>query len=82
MKTFIKRVQALATLVAPTKARNEIDKPLKPWNPDLYYGYLHMECYYFCQQCKDHFEIMGLLGHKQVSFTTGFLKDHILSWWQ
>ncbi len=25
---------------------------------------------------------MGLLGHKRVPFTTGFLKDCILNWWQ
>ncbi len=41
-----------------------------------------MECYYFCQQCEDHFEVAGLLGHKRVLFAAGFLKDRILNWWQ
>ncbi len=41
-----------------------------------------MECYYFCQQCEDHFEVVGSLGHKRVSFATRFLKDYILNWWQ
>ncbi len=41
-----------------------------------------MECYYFCQQCEDHFKVAGLLGHKCVLFAAGFLKDCILNWWQ
>ncbi len=78
MWTYIKKVrdQALAALAAPAaEARDNTDRPLKPRNPDLYYGNLHMECYYFCQQCEDHFEVARSLGHKRVLFTAGFLKD-------
>ncbi len=64
------------------EARDDTDRSLKPQNPDLYYGNLHMECYYFNQQYKDHFEVAGSLGHKRVPFATGFLKDHILNRWQ
>ncbi len=81
----IKRVrnQAPATPAVPAaEARDNTDRPLKPRNPDLYYGHLHMECYYFCQQCKDHFKVAGLLGHKRIPFAAGFLKDRILNWWQ
>ncbi len=49
--TCIKKVQnqALAALVAPAvEVRDNINRSLKPQNPDLYYGHLHMECYYFC----------------------------------
>ncbi len=41
-----------------------------------------MECYYICQQCEDHFEVAGFLGHKRVPFAAGFLKDRILNRWQ
>ncbi len=41
-----------------------------------------MECYYFCQQCENHFEVAGSLGHKRVRFAVGFLKDRILNRWQ
>ncbi len=78
------RAQAPAALTAPApdvKARDGTDRPLKPRNPDLYYGNLHMECYYFCQQCEDNFEVAGSLGHKLVLFATGFLKDRILNRW-
>ncbi len=67
---------------APTPevdARDNTDRPLKPRNPDLYYKYWHMDCYYFCQQYEDHFEVVGSLGHKRVLFAVGFLKDHILN---
>ncbi len=83
MRTFIEKTQATAALAASaTKARNNTDRPLKPQNPDLYYGHLYMECYYFCQQCEDHFEVAGSLGHKRVPFAIGFLKDRILNRWQ
>ncbi len=84
MRTCIKKVrdQALAAPVAPAaEARDDTDRPLKPRNPDLYYNHLHMEYYYFCQQCKDHFEIAGSLGHKRIPFAADFLKDCILNWW-
>ncbi len=85
MRTCIERVrdQAPAAPVAPAaEARDDTNRPLKPQNPDLYYGNLHMECYYFCQQCEDHFKVARSLGLKRVSFATGFLKDRILNWWQ
>ncbi len=66
----------------PAEARDDTDRLFKPRNPDLYYGNSHMECYYFCQQCEDHFEFAGSLGHKRVAFAARFLKDCILNWWQ
>ncbi len=41
--------QALAVPAPDIKAKDNIDRPLKPRNLDLYYGNLHMECYYFYQ---------------------------------
>ncbi len=66
----------------PARPRDESDRPLKPRNPDLYYGNSHMECYLFCQQCEDHFETAGAQGHKRVPFAAGFLKGRILNRWQ
>ncbi len=88
MRTFIEKTQAPTALVAPAapapdvEARDNTDRPLKSRNPDLYYSNLHMEYYYFCQQCEDHFEVAGSLGHKRVPFAAGFLKDRILNRWQ
>ncbi len=52
MQTFMKKTQAPTAPVAPApdaEARDDIDRPLKSRNPDLYYGNSHMKCYYFCQ---------------------------------
>ncbi len=79
------RAQAPAALAAPApdvEARDETNRPLKLWNPDLYYGNLYIEYYYFCQQYKDYFKVAELLGHKCVSFAAKFLKNRILNRWQ
>ncbi len=81
----MEKTQAPTVPAAPApdvEARDNTDKPLKPRNPDLYYGNSYMECYYFCQQYKDHFEFAGSLGHKRILFAARFLKDRILNWWQ
>ena len=44
----MEKVQALATLAA--EARDNTNKPLKPQNPNLYNGHMHIEYYYFYQQ--------------------------------
>ena len=48
-------------------------QPLKTWFPDLYYGNSHLDCYYFCQQCEDHFKTAGANRPNQVFFTASFL---------
>ena len=63
----MEKTQVSTALITPTsekKARNNIDRPLKPWNPNLYYSNLYMEYYYFCQQCKDPFKVAKLLSNK------------------
>ena len=61
------------------KAREDaLDRPLKSQNLNLYYGHSHMECYYFCQQYEDDFEVTRFLAHKHVLFVAGFLKNRIV----
>ncbi len=85
MQACIKKIRDQAS-VAPaalaTEARDDTDRPFKTRNLDLYYGHSHIECYYFCQQYEDHFEVTGSLGHKRIPFAAGFLKDCILNRWQ
>lgn len=66
----------------PADSRNDSNKLPKSRNLDQYYGNLHIEYYYFYQQCKNHFEVIGLLGYKCVLFAVRFLKDYILNHWQ
>ena len=70
---------------APPKAREQedaLDRLFKTKNPDLYYENSHIECYYFCQQCKDYFETARAKGYKRVFFATSFLKDRIFFYLQ
>ncbi len=79
----MERAQAPTAPTASTldvKARDDIDRPLKPRNPDLYYGNLYIECYYFCQQCKNYVKVARSLSHNRIPFTVGFLKNRILNW--
>ena len=58
------------------------DRPPKAKNPDFYYGHSHIECYYFCRQCEDHFDTAGATGPKRVPFAASFLRDRVNFWWQ
>ena len=55
-----------------------LTKFLKARFPNLYYSKTHIECYNFCQQCKDHFTIARARGHNQVLFVAIFLQDQDL----
>lgn len=46
-------------------------------NPNLSYSYLHIECYYFCRQCKNHFDTAEGMELKHISFTTLFLHNRV-----
>ena len=61
---------------------------LSPWGsllkarfPELYYGKSHMECYYFCQQCEDHFATAGATGPNRTPFAASFLRGRISFRW-
>ena len=45
LRTFIKIVYAPRASAALTKARDKIDRPFKPQNPDLYYSNLYIKYY-------------------------------------
>ena len=76
-KQFIK-----AYLEAQVPGRTEVDsepreQPLKARFPDLYYGNSHMDCYRFCQQCKDYFETAGAKGPNRIPFAALFLRGSV-----
>ncbi len=55
---------------------------LKAKTLDVYRGKSHMECYNFCQQCKDHFTICGATGPNRIPFAAFFLRNQIYFCWQ
>lgn len=78
MRTYIERVEDKALLVSNTKVREKaLDRSLKRWNLNLYYGHLHIEYYYFHQQCKNYFEFARSLGYKRIIFATDFSRARI-----
>lgn len=82
MQTFMEKAQALITLIVilAVEVRDDINKPLKSQNSNLYYSDLYLEYYYFYQQYKNYLKIAGSLGYKYVYFATRFLKGYILNW--
>ncbi len=81
MPTCIEKVRGQAPAITERKEETS-DRLLKAKNPDLYYGNSHIECYYFCQQCEDHFETAGAKDHRRLPFAASFLKEKILFRWQ
>ena len=70
----------LKALTPPSDDNHE--KPLKAKLPDVYCSKFHMECYNFCQQCKDYFATARAKGPNRIPFAASFLYDHINFCWQ
>ena len=63
---------------AQTQALTEpAERPLKAKTPETCAGKFHMDCYHFCQQCEDYFEITGATGMNRTFFTGNFLRGPI-----
>ncbi len=69
----------IQTFVHVSKSRSG-DK-LKAKTLDIYCNRFHMECYYFCQQCEDHFATARVIGLNRIPFTTFFFRDQINFRW-
>ena len=78
-KRFIKAY--LESNQGPSQPPAERKWPLKAKVPDIYYGKVHIDCYHFCQQCEDHFEISRATGTNQISFGASFFYRNISVWW-
>lgn len=48
---------------------------------NMYYGNIHMECYYYCQQYEYYFDIIDITGKKKIFFPVIFLKNGISYCW-
>ena len=54
---------------------------LKARTPEIYWGKSHMDCYHFCQQYEDHFEISGATGMNRTPFAATFFYGPISLRW-
>ena len=55
---------------------------LKTRSLDVYCGKSYMDCYNFCQQCKNYFATARTIGPTQTSFAASFFQDRISFRWQ
>ena len=76
IKAFVESTQAWDREQAEPQKR-----PLKARSPETYLRKSHMDCYHFCQQCKDHFETLGATGMNCILFTASFLCSTISLRW-
>ena len=65
----------------PRQPSAERKQTLKAKIPEIYYSKLHMDCYHFCQYCKDYFETAGAIRANQTLFATFFLHGNISVHW-
>ena len=75
MKAYLKSNQG------PKQPLTEREWSLKAKVPEVYYGKLHMDCYHFCQQCKDYFETAEATRTNQTPFAAFFLHRNISVRW-
>ena len=73
-------------LEAQVPGQTEVDSEpckqcIKAQFSDLYYGKLHIDCYQFCQQCKNHFETAGAKGPNKIPFPALFLQWSVTQRW-
>ena len=78
-KQFIKAY--LESSQGPGQPPAERKRFLKAKVSEENYGKSHMDCYHFCQQCKDHFETTGATGTNRIPFAAFFLCGSISICW-
>ena len=72
MKVFMKMTEAQAQALAEPRKRS-----LKAKTSETYSRKSHIDCYHFCQQCEDYFEISGATGMNRILFAATFLHGAI-----
>ena len=73
MKAYLK-AQVPGQIEVDSESRKQL---LKAWFSDLYYGNLHMDCYWFCQQYEDHFKTAKAKGPNKILFAALFLHGSV-----
>ena len=80
-KQFIKaylEAHVLGQIEVDSEPRKQL---LKARFADFYYSILRMDCYQFCQQCKDHFKTAGAKRPNKNLFAALFLYRSVIQQW-
>ena len=78
---LLKTYAATVNLLEQNHGSGPCKKSLKVQFSDLYYGNLHIDCYRFCQQCKDNFETAGASRPNRIPFATSFFRESVVQHW-
>ena len=73
--------QVQAPVQVPMPPVEPKEQPLKARFPDWYFGKLHLDCYRFCQQSKDHFDTTRANRDNRTPFAASFLENGINTCW-
>ena len=73
MDTVKNQTQVQALVQVPPPQVEPKEKPLKVHFLDLYFGKLYLDCYRFCQQCKDYFDTSRVNRDNCTPFAAFFL---------
>ena len=73
----MKMYTATVKLLGQNQGARPRERPFKARNPNLYYRSSHIERYYFCRQCKDHFDTAGVTGYQCVPLAALFFRNKI-----
>ena len=57
------------------------ERLLKSKTPEIYWDKSHMDCYHFCQQCKNYFKTLDTTRVNHIHFTATFLCNPISIRW-
>ena len=74
-KQFIKAY--LKSNQRPREPPAERERLFKAKVSKIYYGKLYIDCYHFCQQCKDYFQTARAIGANQTLFEAFFFHKNI-----
>ena len=72
----------MKVLMETTQARHQEqlepqEHLLKAKTLETYFRKSHIDCYHFCQQCKNYFKISSITGINHIPFATTFFRDTI-----
>ena len=81
-QAFVPAPAPVPALVPAPVVSEVLREKLNARSPDIYRRKSHMDCYNFCQQCKDYFATAGATGPTRILFAASFLWDRISFRWQ
>ena len=75
---LLKTYTATVKLLKQNHGLDPCKQPLKTQFPNLYYRNSHMDCYRFCQKCKDYFKTVRISRPNCIPFAASFFRESVV----